>query len=207
LKRIANVDTNTLSKEGTNLTLSKNTDSTKKFSETDIIKMLEFLIDNIFVIFGGQSAYLWVHTASLLADLFLYLYEAYRGFSRKKRKGASQILSFHILFRYIDDVLSLNNSRFGDFVDRIYPIELKIKDTIDTDRSASFLVLHLEIDSEGLLRMKFCHKRDDFNFPIVNLPFICSNIPAVPAYGIYISQLIRYSIACGSYKISLIEGC
>jgi hypothetical protein len=62
--------------------------------------MLEFLIDNIFVIFGGQSAYLWVHTASLLADLFLYLYEAYRGFSRKKRKGASQILSFHILFRY-----------------------------------------------------------------------------------------------------------
>jgi hypothetical protein len=29
----------------------------------------------------------------------------------------------------------------------------------------------------------------------------------VPAYGIYISQLIRYSIACGSYKISLIEGC
>jgi hypothetical protein len=56
----------------------------------------------------------------------------------------------------------------------------KIKDTIDTDRSASFLVLHLEIDSEGRLRMKFCHKRDDFNFPIVNLPFICSNIPAVP---------------------------
>jgi hypothetical protein len=44
------------------------------------------------------------------------------------------ILSFHILFRYIDDVLSLNNSRFGDFVDRIYPIELKIKDTIDTDK-------------------------------------------------------------------------
>ena len=34
------------------------------------------------------------------------------------------------MFRYIDDVLSINNSRFGDFVDRIYPIELKIKDTI-----------------------------------------------------------------------------
>ena len=29
-------------------------DSTKKFSETDIINMLEFLIDNIFVIFGGR---------------------------------------------------------------------------------------------------------------------------------------------------------
>jgi hypothetical protein len=47
--------------------------------------------------------------------------------------------SFNFMFRYRDDVLSLNNSRLGDFVDRIYPIELKIKDTTDTDRSASYL--------------------------------------------------------------------
>jgi hypothetical protein len=33
----------------------------------------------------------------------------------------------------------------GDFVDRIYPIELEIKDTTDTDRSASYFDLHLEI--------------------------------------------------------------
>jgi hypothetical protein len=33
----------------------------------------------------------------------------------------------------------------------------------------------------------------------VNFPFICSNIPAVPAYRVYISQLIQYSRACGSY--------
>jgi hypothetical protein len=46
---------------------------------------------------------------------------------------------FRFTFRFIDDVLSLNNSRFGDFVDLIYPIELEIKDT-----SASYLDLHLE---------------------------------------------------------------
>jgi hypothetical protein len=103
---------------------------------------------------------------------------------------------------YIDDVLSLNNSRFGDFLDRIYPIELEIKDTKDTDTSASYL----EIDSEGRLRMKLYDKRDDFNFPIVNYPFICSNIPAAPAYGVYISQLIRYSRACGSYQDFLDRG-
>jgi hypothetical protein len=50
-----------------------------------------------------------------------------------------------------DDVLSLNNSRFGDFVDRIYPIEFEIKNTTDTDRSASYINLHLEIDSRGRL--------------------------------------------------------
>ena len=102
--------------------------------------------------------------------------------------------------------LSLNNSRFGDFVDRIYPIEFEIKETTDTDTSASYIGLHLEIDSEGRLRTKLYDKRDDFNFPIVNFPFLCSNIPAVPAYGVYISQLIRYSRAYGSYQDFLDRG-
>jgi hypothetical protein len=42
----------------------------------------------------------------------------------------------------------------------------------------------------GLL-FKIFDKNDDFNFPIVNFPFICSNIPAALAYGVYISQLIK----------------
>ena len=83
--------------------------------------------------------------------------------------------------------MALNNSRLGDFVNCIYPIELEINDTTDTDRSSSYIDLHLEIDSEGQLRTKLYDKRYDFNFPIVNFPFICSNIPAAPAYGVYIS--------------------
>jgi hypothetical protein len=37
-------------------------------------------------------------------------------------------IALKFTFRYIDDVLSLNKSRFSDFVERMYPIELKIKD-------------------------------------------------------------------------------
>ena len=66
--------------------------------------------------------------------------------------------------------------------------------------------LHLEIDREGRVRTKLYDKGDDFNFPIVNIPFICSNIPAAPAYGVFISQLIRYSRACGSYQDFLDRG-
>jgi hypothetical protein len=40
------------------------------------------------------------------------------------------------------------NSGLGDFVDRIYPIELQIKDTTDTDRYVSYLDLQLEMDRE-----------------------------------------------------------
>ena len=114
--------------------------------------------------------------------------------------------SFNFTFRYIDGILSLYNSRFDDFVHRIYPIELEIKDTTYTDRSASYLDLHLEIDSECQLRTKLYDKRDDFNFPIVNFPFICSTIPAAPAYEVYISQMIRYSRDCGSYQDFLDKG-
>jgi hypothetical protein len=123
--------------------------------------------------------------------LFLYSYKAdcIQGLLRKNEKKL--VRSFNFTFRYIDDVLSLNNSRFGDFVDRIYSIELEIKNTTDTERSASYLDLHLEIDSEDRLRTELYDKRDDFNFPIVSFPFICSNITAAPAYGAYISQMIR----------------
>ena len=60
--------------------------------------------------------------------------------------------------------------------------------------------------TEERLRTKLYDKREVFNFPIVNFPFICCNIPAAPAYEVYISQLIRYSRACGSYQDFLDRG-
>ena len=152
-----------------------------------------------YLLFGGRvfqqtvGIHMDTNCTPLLVDLFLYLYEAdfIQGIRKKNEKKLAR--SFNFTFRDIDDVLSLNNSRFGDFVDRIYPIELEIKDTAYTDRSASYLDLHN--DSEWRLRTKLYDKRDDFNFPIMNFPFICSNILAAPACGVYISQLIRYSRA------------
>ena len=98
--------------------------------------------------------------APLISDLFLYSYEEdiIKGLLKKNEKKLAQSIKF--TFRYMDDVISLNNSRFGDFVYRIYPIEFEIKNTTDTDRSASYLDLHLEIDSEERLRTKLYDKRD-----------------------------------------------
>jgi hypothetical protein len=141
-----------------------------------------------------------INCAPLLDDLFLYSYEADFIQELLKKNKKKRTRSFNLTFRYIDDILSLNNSRFGDFADPIYTIELEIKDTTDTDRSASYLDLHLAIDSEGRLRTKLYDKRDNFNFPIVNLPFICSNIPAAPPY--YDIRELMVPI-----RISLIEGC
>jgi hypothetical protein len=78
----------------------------------------------------------------------------------------------NFMYRYMDDVLSLNNSMLDNFVHRIYLIEIEIKDTTYTARSASYLELYLDIDTEGRLRMKLYY----CNYPIVNFPFICNNI-------------------------------
>jgi hypothetical protein len=79
-------------------------------------------------------------------------------------------------------------------------ITIKSKVLLDT------LTYTSEIDSEGWLRTKLYDKRDDFNFSIVNFPFICGNIPAAPAYGVYVSQLIRHSWTCGYYQDFLDRG-
>ena len=80
--------------------------------------MLEFLVDNIFVVFGGKFFQLIVgipmgtNCALLLADIFLYLYEAdfiQSLLSTGKKKLASQ---FNFTYRNIDDVLSINNPGF-----------------------------------------------------------------------------------------------
>ena len=76
-------------------TVFHHSDSTKKFSETDIFNMLEFLIDNIFVMLSGrvfniQSAHLWVQTVFLFsaACSFICMRQiSYRSFSRKTKRS------------------------------------------------------------------------------------------------------------------------
>ena len=55
------------------------------------------------------------------------------------------------------------------------------------------------IDSGGKLSTRLYDKRDDFDFHIVNFPYLSSNIPSGPSYGVYISQLIRYARCCSDY--------
>ena len=94
----------------------------------------------------------------------------------------------------------INNSRFAKFLPLIYAPELEVKETTYTASSASFLGLYLEFDDSGKISTKIYDKRDDFNFKSINFPNVCSNIPAFPAYGVYISQLIRYAKASSNYS-------
>ena len=71
--------------------------------------------------------------------------------------------------------------------------------------SASYLDLLLSIGKDGQLHTSIYDKREDFNFHLTNFPFLSSNIPSSPAYGVFISQLIRYSRACSSYECFILR--
>jgi hypothetical protein len=167
--------------------------------------MLGFLVDNIYVVFGDQvfqksvGIRMGTNYAPLLADLFLYSYAARFVQKLLRFNNKKQAVSFNHAFRYMY-ILLINNHTFHNYVHLTYPNQLEIKDTTESDKSASYLGILLNIDSNGRLTTSLYYKRDDLDFSIVNFPFLYSKIPLSTAYGVYISQLIRYARACFAYE-------
>ena len=99
-------------------------------------------------------------------------------------------------FRYIDDLLCVNNDNFNKHINEIYPSELILKNTTTTPSETSYLDTTLNIgEGNGTVRISVYDKREAFNFKIVNFPYLDSNILWNPAY-VYISQLVRYARIC-----------
>ena len=131
--------------------------------------------------------------APLVADLFLFCYE--RDFMKdlSSDNQADVIKVFSSTSRYLDDLLNIDNPYFEGIVNQIYPSELQLNKANNSDTEAPFL--HLSI-SNGFVSSKIYDKRDDFDFDIVNFPFLDDDVPRRPSYGVYISQLIRFARVC-----------
>ena len=88
----------------------------------------------------------------------------------------------------------------GDYyINIMYPVELEIKDTTDADHRASYLDLILKYDNFNRLQVKLYDKKDDFNFDIVNFPFLSSNILSVTSlWGFCIST---YSVRSRLFSV------
>ena len=73
------------------------------------------------------------------------------------------------------------------------------KKTTENMTALSYLDILITIEN-GKYTTTLYDKRDSFQFDIVNFPEMSSNIPSKPAYGVYISQLVRISRICSTYK-------
>ena len=88
------------------------------------------------------------------------------------------------------------NCEFNCEMSNIYPPELKLKQTTESNTKLSDLDISISINHRKFATEVY-DKTDNFNFNIVNYPFMYSNIPPTrPTYGVYISQLIRINRIC-----------
>ena len=95
----------------------------------------------------------------------------------------------------LDNHLNIDNPYFEGMVNQIYSPELKLNKANTSDTEAPFLALYLSI-SNGFVSSKIYDDGDDFDFDIVNFPFLDSDVPRRPSYGVYIFQLIRFARVC-----------
>ena len=86
----------------------------------------------------------------------------------------------------------------------IYTKEITISETTESTSVASYLDLLFTRDKNNNLTTKLFHKHDTFGFHIVNFPFMSSNIPLTPDYGVYASQLICYARCCSNFDYFLL---
>ena len=112
--------------------------------------------------------------------------------SLTKEKRYDLIDVFNSTSRYLDDLLNIENIHFEHMVHRLYPAELQLNNANASDTEAAFLDLNLSTHN-NIVSTKIYDKRDDFNFDIVNFPFLDGDVPRRPFYGEYISQLIRFA--------------
>ena len=89
---------------------------------------------------------------------------------------------------------TINNLWFDRAIGKIYPSALTLKETNLSDHRVAYLDCQLDTE-KGKLVMSLYDKRDDFPFRVQNYPHLDSNVPCMPMYGVYISQLFRFARA------------
>ena len=67
-------------------------------------------------------------------------------------------------------------------VGQVYPTELQLNKANSSDTEAPFFALNLSI-TNGIASTKIYDKRDDFNFEIVNFPFLDGDVPRSPSFN------------------------
>ena len=100
----------------------------------------------------------------------------------------------------IDDLIVFDKRKFLDYLQEICPSKPIVEKANNSDHLENYLDLTFMINSVGKLSTRFYDKHDDFDFHIVNFPFLLSNIPPGHFHGVYILQLIKHAQCCSHYN-------
>ena len=158
---------------------------------------LTFLLDNIYIRFGSKlyRQIVGIPTGTnfppLVADLFLFCFERDFMLSLSDDNQSEVIEAFNFTSRYLEDLLNIDNNLFNSMDNHIYPSELQLNKASVSDTEASFLDLHLPI-SDGFVNTGIFYEWDDFDFDIVNFPFLDGDVPSSTHWRVVIYGYSRY---------------
>ena len=86
------------------------------------------------------------------------------------------IYIFSFTSRYLDDIFAIDNPELEKHIPDVYPTELQFKKSNTSDKEASFLDLNIKVIDNDV-HINVYDKRDDFEFSIVNSPWLSGDIP------------------------------
>ena len=133
---------------------------------------------------------MWISNVLII---FLIIREGDFMSNLQKSKRFDLIDKFKDTSQYLDDIFTIDNSTFTEHIPDIYPRELQLNKANTSDKETSFLDLNIKVIGNDI-HISVYDKRDDCGFPIVNFPWLSGDVPRLPSYGIYISQLVRFAV-------------
>ena len=140
-----------------------------------------------------------------LANIYLYVYESNYIQSLIESDDGDALSNLQHIFRFQDDCLAVNdNGLFGSIINDVYPSEMIINNTNISVSKCSYLDLLISV-YQGKFRICLFDKRRDFRFSVISYPFLDGNVPKAQLHGLLISQLVRFSTVCSTYKVFLDE--
>ena len=143
---------------------------------------LNYLLNNIFIRFSSKlyrqivGIPMGTNCAPLIADMFLICYERDFMLSLSNNNQTDIIEAFNSTSRYVGDLLNIDNPYYEQMVGQIFPTKLQLNKANSSDKEAPFLDLNLS-KTNDIVSSKINDKRDDFNFEIVNFPFLDGDVP------------------------------
>jgi hypothetical protein len=184
-------------------------DKARTLPQAEIVKLTNFVVENAYVAHGSRvyrqtiGIPMGTNPGPVFANLYLYAYESRFIDNIEETQGIKAARTYHLTFRYIDDVLSLDNPGWHAAVSRssdqggIYPSALVLSKTSVTADDANFIGVRVRAEpGRRKLRLSVYDKRSSFPFHVRRYPLMCSLIPRSIPYGVFLGQLHRGNRIC-----------
>ena len=178
----------------------------------EFLEMVEFIIDNSYVMYQHKVSRqvigipMGTNCAPDLANIYLHVFEYNYIHSLVSNGNLDLAAKLCNMFRFQDDLIVFeDNTLFQTVIGYIYPPVMALENTNLSPNKVNYLDLSISVH-RGRYCYKSFDKRNDFRFDIINYPDLRGNIPKCPAYGVFVSQLVRFcciNISVHHYKKDL----